>query len=167
MKTYTYKGKEYTAAPLNLALLASAAPMLARYRKLVSVYTEGIDTTEADAVKQRISEIETAISQLEENTGQVKEDIHNINRLKMLLKDEKLKLSTDSRASRQQKLYNECCGLAMLELIGDNDVTALFLAKALNLESINEIDLNSPEAVDLVKEIVTDFFVLMAHRGKQ
>lgn len=161
-KIYTYKGSIYKMKPLNLGLMHKAAPLLVRYRRLHYEYTKDIDMTSVDALQDRVKELKTAVSQLEQDSNTNEDRIIS---LKAKLSEAETELRDNPSLGKLMKLYSDTEGLAMYELITDTAVIRPVISAILvkvdevNKTHINpELDLNEPEIIEFVKEVITDFF---------
>lgn len=166
-RIYTYQNKNYKLKPLTLEVLSSAAPLLAAFRKLQAKYTCDIDITPVEKFKKRISEFELSINQLKDSNENI--NAAKINELEQKLKEAKDNFENDNAIQSAQKLYNECTGLAVLELLGEREMINKFMNRSLSSEDANggEININYilAESADFVKEVTRDFFVLIAGAG--
>jgi hypothetical protein len=168
-RIYTFKNIKYKLKPLTLAVLSAAAPMLAAFRKLVYKYTADIDMSEVNSAKERISELETAIRQTEENEPGT--DNNRSIELNNSLDKAKRELQNNQYFQSALKLYNECSGLAMLELMGSKELITGFIENVVCSADGNgskvHLDFSDKEAAEFVKDVVTDFFGCIAGRGRK
>jgi len=173
-KIYIYNNNSYNLKPITLAVLASAAPVMAKFRKLQQKYTSDINLKQIESAKKRISELETGLEQLKQNSyGQETEENtgSRIEELEQKLQNAKEQFDNDYQMQSVLKLYNECLGLAMLELMGEGNLIKPFLGNVLqpvegNSADIN-IDLHDPDAVGFTGDVVRDFFGLIAGYRKK
>ena len=169
-KTYKYNNVVYTLKPATLDVLSAAAPMLAKFRKLQQKYTRDIDMSVVNVLKSRIEELELSIDQLKEISGDTDNNSERIAQLESKLKEAKEQFDIDEQIQGTLTLYNECIGLAMLELIGDKEMINAFLNKALvsDREAIGniEIDFSGETTFEFVKDVVHDFFCSIAGARK-
>jgi hypothetical protein len=171
-KIYTYKNKTYKLKPVTLEVLSSAAPLLAKFRKLQGEYTSDIDLSKVHDAKNRIIELETAIEQLKENSGNEDKEgsVIRISELEQKLNEAIESFNNNDKLQSKLKLYNECTGLAMMELLGSTDVISLFLKKAIcSTEGSKELVINydDTDAIDFIREVITDFFEYIAGARKK
>ncbi len=171
-KIYTYNNITYKLKPLTLNVLSLSVPVLVKYRKLQQKYTADINMKAVENSKLRIAELELSIDQLKENSEEPGANKGGrIEELEQKLKIANGEFENDSELQSKLKLYNECLGLAMLELIGDARLLKPFLLNVLEPvgESSSEIniDLQEPSAVEFVKDVVPDFFALIAGARKK
>ena len=167
-KTYKYNNVDYTLKHVTLDVLSSAAPMLAKFRKLQQKYIRDIDMSAVNVLRTRIEELELSIDQLKE--GGAENNPERIAQLELKIKDAKEQFDIDEQIQGTLTLYNECIGLAMLELIGDKEMINAFLNKALvsDREAIGniEIDFSGETTFEFVKDVVHDFFCSIAGARK-
>ena len=167
-KTYKYNNVVYTLKPATLDVLSAAAPMLAKFRKLQQKYTRDIDMSVVNVLKSRIEELELSIDQLKE--GGAENNPERIAQLELKIKDAKEQFDIDEQIQGTLTLYNECIGLAMLELIGDKEMINAFLNKALVSDRAAigniEIDFSGETTFEFVKDVVHDFFCSIAGARK-
>lgn len=163
-KTYTFRGQSFQLLPNNLSLLNKAAPLLIKYRKLHFEYTKDINMQPVEELREGINELRTAITQLEsiENKDQARTE-----ELAEKLSKTEGELKNNNALQSLIKLYNDCEGLVMYELITDIAFIKQFLKKILvgTAESsgkpgnIDELDFTDTGITDFIKEIITDFFL--------
>ncbi len=162
-KTYTFKDNQYKLRELDLNLLHKASPLLIKYRELHYKYTAGIDTSKLDAAQNEITQIKEAARQLDESEDPgIEQQIHklkvNLEKAEEVLRSPKL--------TALQKYLGDTEALVLFEIITD----AGFMAEVLNniLRSTDEKektkiktdDLLHKNSLKLIKEVITDFFLL-------
>jgi hypothetical protein len=144
--------------------------MLAKFRKLQQKYTKDIDMNAVNVLKARIEELELSIDQLKEISGDTNNNSERITQLECKLKEAKEQFEHDEQVKGAITLYNECLGIAMLELIGDKEMINAFMKTALvadcGQEGNVEIDFSGVEAFEFVKDVVHDFFCSIAGARK-
>lgn len=174
-KIYTFRGQSFELLPNDLSLLNKAAPLLIKYRKLHYEYTKDINMQPVEEIRERAGELKTAITQLEsiENKDQTR-----IDELTEKLHKTEDELKNNNSLQSLIKLYNDCEGLVMYELITDIEFMKPFLKKILagtaegNAASggkpgnFDELDFTDTGIPDFIKEIITDFF-LAALKNRQ
>jgi hypothetical protein len=174
-KYYSYKNGNYQLKPITLDVLAGAVPMLVKFRKLQQKYTADINMKAIESARVRISELNISIKQLKQNCSEPETGENDINariaELEQNLKAANELFDSDENLQSTLKLYNECLGLAMLELIGDVMLVKPFLMKVLipvegSSVGIN-VDLQEPEAVEFVRDVASDFFAHIAGARKK
>lgn len=162
-KIYSIQGNSFKMLPLNLGLMNKAAPLLLKYRKLHFEYTGDIDTSRVENAEENISGLKTVIDELEDKEGDHSARITELKEKLQLLEEEH---KNDRKLQSVIKLYNDCEGLAMYELLTSRNIIIPFLKNVLadaggNIPSqIDNIDFNLAGAADFIKEVLTDFFTL-------
>lgn len=164
-KQYQYNGKTYRLKPLTLGIMRGIMPALVKLKKLVYKYTSDIDMTEVNKNRQKIAELEKAREQLNiqlEDEIQNDERIKIINRINSLAEKAalyKTELENDRNLSGKIRLYNECSSMAVMELFSEAELVGAAVAAI--LEGDPHIDINNPDAVKFISEVLTDFFLLI------
>jgi hypothetical protein len=174
VKKYRYKETEYTLNPVTLGVLKYAAPLVAKLRKLQHEYTHDINTEELIQHEQRINELSTAISQVEKELGgdsvneQTEHELSTqLESLCETLYNENFAFESNAELQSTLKLYNECRAFAVMEAISDTELVGRFIQKAVSPAAGKDvgnicIEINDLESVDFVKEVIVDFFYLIA-----
>jgi benzoyl-CoA reductase/2-hydroxyglutaryl-CoA dehydratase subunit BcrC/BadD/HgdB len=175
-KIYTYKGNTFGMRDNDLELLKYASPVLVKYRKLLYEYTNDIDMSALDTHRQRLDQFKTAVSQLQELLKEIpenieEEDIENeqnkskytgeIERLTKLLNETQKEFDNDIIVQKQIRLYNECEGFVILNIISDIQFIKPILKNILTGD-FRLLDFNDPGIIDFIREVVIDFFLIIA-----
>jgi hypothetical protein len=153
-KIYKYKDQEYRLKNNDLELLRLAAPVLIKYRKLLHEYTKDIDLSELEYYKSKISELKTAIIQLNEDNDddKVKELSRNLNIAEKEFCD-------NTELHSLISLYSDCEGLVLLEVISDIDFIKPFIKRILTGDT-SKLDFDDDEILNLIRDAVSDFFII-------
>ena len=160
-KIFELDEKRYRLKELDLDMMHSAAPLLIRYRELLYKYTCNIDTTKLDSAEYEVSQIKDAIKECGSTDNEL------LNRLKFKLKDAQEVLNSNELV-KLKKYLSDTEAIALFEMLSD----AEFIAGILNgiLISIEEKkshtltkeELQSKDAIQFIKEVIADFFLLTA-----
>jgi hypothetical protein len=157
-KTYKYKAQDFKLKPHSLEMMHNAAPLMIKYRRLLWEHTKDIDMRKVENAKLYISELETALEQMKkENTP----DIVKIDELTLKLGRTKEDFETNNEYQSLIKLYSDSEKLAMYELITDSQLIKPFLCSVLD-GNTDKLDFTGADIFELVKEVVPDFFSLIA-----
>lgn len=157
MKTYNYKGMQFSLKSNDLELLKNAAPLLIKYRKLLHEYTKDIDMSEVNMFKEKMNELSTAASQLIDSDDET--DKNRADELMLKLNETELEFESNSKAVSLMKLYNDCEGFVLLELIADVNFMKPFMNKILT-GPVDKLNFDDEEIVTLIKDAVEDFFII-------
>lgn len=173
-KIYTVQGQSFKLLAFNLSMLNKAVPLIHRLRKLYNEYTGSIDMSAVEAYQARLKEIEIAKSQLDElissgkdenETELTEEKKSEINRRIVELEQKIKNIKTDyENDDNVQNLLNDKLqgeSLAMFELITDVAFIKPVLSKILTGGDLNKIDLNDITLLNFLREVITDFFLLI------
>jgi hypothetical protein len=157
MKTYNYKGLQFSLKSNDLELLKNAAPLLIKYRKLLHEYTKDIDMSEVNLYKEKMNELSTAASQLIDSDDEA--DRSRADELMLKLNETEMEFGSNSKAVSLMKLYNDCEGFVLLELIADVNFMKPFMNKILT-GPVDKLNFEDEEIITLIKDAVEDFFII-------
>lgn len=140
----------------DLGLLNKTAHLLLKYRKLLYEFTKDIDLAEVNEAEERISELKTAIEQL--NKAGSKSEAE---RLSGKLRSEEEAFAGNSRLQSALKLYNDCTGLALYSLITNPDIINPFITGVLECVTEKEkfpgLNPNEINSINFAREVLGDF----------
>jgi hypothetical protein len=157
MKTYNYKGMEFRLKDNDLELLKNAAPLLIKYRKLVHEYTKDIDMTEVNLYKEKVNELSTAASQLIGSEDEAERN--RADEIMLKLNETEMEFEKDTKALSLMKLYNDCEGFVLLELIADVKFMKPFMNRILE-GPLDKLDFEDEDIITLIRDAVEDFFII-------
>jgi predicted house-cleaning noncanonical NTP pyrophosphatase (MazG superfamily) len=157
MKTYNYKGLEFRLKDNDLELLKNAAPLLIKYRKLLHEYTKDIDMSEVNTYRDRMNELSTAASQLIDSDDAA--DKERAEELMAKLNETESEFEENTKAMSLMRLYNDCEGFVLLELIADVNFMKPFMQKILT-GPVDKLNFEENDIITLIKDAVEDFFII-------
>lgn len=170
-KTYKAGDLSFQMIDDELKLLNSAAPLIARLRKLSYEYTKDLDFTEEKAYKDKLQESLIALEQLrdiletgkDENDNEITEEKRQeitgrITGLETKVKEIQAEFTNNIPLQNLIALKSELESYALIELLTDLSLIKPIFKKIL-IGDIEKIDW--PTAGEFVREVVTDFFTVM------
>ncbi len=113
--------------------------------------------SEVNMYKEKMNELSTAASQLIDSDDET--DKNRADELMLKLNETEMEFESNSKAVSLMKLYNDCEGFVLLELIADVNFMKPFMNKILT-GPVDKLNFDDEEIVTLIKDAVEDFFII-------
>ena len=168
-KTYKILDTEFTTEKNVLKIQNAFLPLGIYFDKLNKMYTSEVETDVLDVYKRNMDLMNNKNrldkESLKNLEAEKTPDKKVIDRVTKAIKQNEIDIESlnkdyrnDKKAQAQQTELNEATGYAMAHLLTSFDMVKIFLDKYL-IGDTSKIDYEKPEAMEFVKEVVTDFFL--------